>query len=170
MMYDDEGWLYFCDRLGDTYRWRGENVSSIEIEDTISSKLESAQVIVFGVDVPGQEGKAGMAVIIKTNVDIEKLSEDIKQSIPSYARPVFIRVAQSVEQTSIFNIVQKLLILFTLILIQGTFRAQKNKISSVGFDITKCNDKFYYFDLKKQTYLELTKDVYQDIQNSSINL
>ena len=100
MIVDDEGWLYFCDRLGDTYRWRGENVSSVEIEDIISSKLESAQVIVFGVEIPGQEGKAGMAVIIKQNINIEKLSEDVKQSIPSYARPVFIRIANNVEHTS----------------------------------------------------------------------
>ena len=103
MICDDEGWLYFCDRLGDTYRWRGENISSVEIEDIISSKLESAQVIIFGVEIPGQEGKAGMAVIIKQNINIEKLSEDIKQSIPSYARPVFIRIANNVEHTSKFE-------------------------------------------------------------------
>ena len=99
MMCDEEGWFYFCDRLGDTYRWRGENVSTVEIEDIISSKLDSAEVIVFGVEIPGQEGRAGMAAIIKENLDIEKLTIDIKQSIPAYARPIFIRVAKEVEHT-----------------------------------------------------------------------
>ena len=98
-MCDEEGWFYFCDRLGDTYRWRGENVSTVEIEDIISSKLDSAEVIVFGVEIPGQEGRAGMAAIIKENLDIEKLTIDIKQSIPAYARPIFIRVAKEVEHT-----------------------------------------------------------------------
>ncbi len=99
MMYNKYGWLYFCDRLGDTYRWRGENVSTVEIEDIISSKLDSAEVVVYGVEIPGQEGKAGMAAIIKNNLDIDKLSIDIKQSIPSYARPIFIRVSNDIEHT-----------------------------------------------------------------------
>jgi solute carrier family 27 fatty acid transporter 1/4 len=98
-MYNKYGWLYFCDRLGDTYRWRGENVSTVEIEDIISSKLDSAEVVVYGVEIPGQEGKAGMAAIIKNNLDIDKLSIDIKQSIPSYARPIFIRVSNDIEHT-----------------------------------------------------------------------
>ena len=99
MLCDEEGWFYFCDRLGDTYRWKGENVSTVEIEDIISSKLDSAEVIVFGVEIPGQEGRAGMAAIINENLDIEKLTIDIKQSIPAYARPIFIRVAKEVEHT-----------------------------------------------------------------------
>ena len=101
MICDDEGWFYFCDRLGDTYRWKSENVSTVEIEDIISLKLESAEVIIFGVEIPGQEGKAGMAVILKQNLDIDKLSNDIKQSITSYARPVFIRISDNVEHTGI---------------------------------------------------------------------
>ena len=101
MMYDEDGWFYFCDRLGDTYRWRGENVSTVEIEDIISAKLESAEVIIFGVEIPGQEGRAGMAVILKENINLQKLTDDIKQTIPSYARPVFIRISNEVEHTGI---------------------------------------------------------------------
>jgi solute carrier family 27 fatty acid transporter 1/4 len=99
MMYDEYGWFYFCDRLGDTYRWRGENVSTVEIEDIISSKLESAEVVVYGVEIPGQEGRAGMAAIIKDKINIEKLTNDIKNCLPTYARPVFLRIANDVEHT-----------------------------------------------------------------------
>ena len=60
LLYADEfGWMYFMDRMGDTFRWRGENVSTVEVESAISSALKQAASVVYGVDIPGVEGKAG---------------------------------------------------------------------------------------------------------------
>ena len=56
MVCDNLGYVYFCDRLGDTFRWRGENVATVEVENVLSTVLGSAQVVVYGVALPGQEG------------------------------------------------------------------------------------------------------------------
>jgi len=92
VLYDKDGYVYFVDRLGDTFRWRGENVSTVEVENVISSKLDSKEVIVYGVEVNGQEGKAGMATLMTLDVDIKKLGEDLVKDLPVYARPLFLRL------------------------------------------------------------------------------
>ena len=100
LMCDRFGYLYFCDRLGETFRWRGENVSTIEVENVISSLLDSKEVLVYGVQIPGQEGRAGMAALIEyDNANLEQLSVKIKTALPTYARPVFIRLIKEIEHT-----------------------------------------------------------------------
>ncbi len=99
MMSDEYGYVYFCDRLGDTYRWKGENVSTIEVENIISAKLNFTEVVVYGVEIPGQEGRAGMVSILKLDVDLKKLYEALKNDLPNYAKPVFIRLVENVDHT-----------------------------------------------------------------------
>jgi solute carrier family 27 fatty acid transporter 1/4 len=101
MMMDSLGYMYFCDRLGDTYRWRGENVSTIEVENVISRCLDSREVVVYGVEVPGQEGKAGMAALNcnPEDIDLQSLSVKLKKDLPTYAKPVFVRFVQELEHT-----------------------------------------------------------------------
>jgi solute carrier family 27 fatty acid transporter 1/4 len=99
LMRDEFGYVYFVDRLGDTFRWRGENVSTNECENIISARIDSKEVIVYGVTVPGQEGRAGMATIMDNNLDVKKLGEFIKQDLPPYAKPLFIRLDENVEHT-----------------------------------------------------------------------
>jgi acyl-CoA synthetase (AMP-forming)/AMP-acid ligase II len=102
MVGDALGYLYFADRLGDTYRWRGENVATIEVENALSSRLNSSEVVVYGVEVPGQEGKAGMAAIILNNtIDMDKLAKYLINDLPAYARPIFIRLVNSLDHTGI---------------------------------------------------------------------
>ena len=91
-MMDYFGYLYFVDRLGDTFRWRGENVSTIEVENTLSSRINSREVVAYGVEVPGEEGKCGMATLTTLDVDIKRLGEQIKADLPNYAKPLFIRL------------------------------------------------------------------------------
>ncbi len=99
MMMDELGYIYFCDRLGDTYRWKGENVSTVEVENIMSEKLKSTEVIIYGVEVPGQEGKAGMATIVDDKFDIKCLHDLIKNDLTSYAKPQFLRLVKDVEHT-----------------------------------------------------------------------
>jgi solute carrier family 27 fatty acid transporter 1/4 len=100
VMRDELGYVYFCDRLGDTYRWKGENVSTVEVENIISNILDGAAVVVYGVQVAEQEGKAGMAAIVSSiDIDMQMLSKLIVNSLSSFARPLFIRVSENVEHT-----------------------------------------------------------------------
>ena len=102
VMADKDGWIYFIDRLGDTFRWRGENVSTVEVENIISARVNSLEVIVYGVEVKGQEGRAGMATLMSLDVDVKKLGQHIKQDLPAYAKPLFIRLNDQVN--TIFEI------------------------------------------------------------------
>jgi solute carrier family 27 fatty acid transporter 1/4 len=101
MRIDSFGYFYFCDRLGDTFRWRGENVSTIEVENVISRCLSSREVVVYGVEGPGQEGKAGMAAINcqPDAVDLKVLATRLMIELPHYAKPVFLRFVQELEHT-----------------------------------------------------------------------
>ena len=99
---DAYGYMSFCDRLGDTYRWRGENVATTAIENVITSFLKSTDVVVYGVEIPGEEGKCGMAAIAKIDescFDLDNFSEYLKNNLTPYSRPVFIRFVDSIEYT-----------------------------------------------------------------------
>ena len=114
MMRDSFGYMYFCDRLGDTYRWRGENVSTIEVENVLSAHLNSKEVVVYGVEIAGQEGRAGMAALLETSLsggDLAQLGEKIKRDLPAYARPVFIRLIKEIEHTGEFYLISDLFLL-----------------------------------------------------------
>ena len=104
MLYADEfGWMYFMDRMGDTFRWRGENVSTVEVESVISSVLEQVDSVVYGVDVPGVEGKAGMAAIVEdaAKFDLDTFLLRLKAELPAYAIPLFVRLVNSIDTTGI---------------------------------------------------------------------
>ncbi|MEQ2181753.1 hypothetical protein GOODEAATRI_014746 [Goodea atripinnis] len=90
---DKYGHMYFKDRTGDTFRWKGENVSTTEVEGTLSRLLDMKDVVVYGVEIPGAEGKAGMAAIAdpSQSTDLETFFKDMEKVLPPYARPVFLR-------------------------------------------------------------------------------
>lgn len=148
---DKDGYIYFVDRLGDTFRWRGENVATIEVENIISARLDSTEVIVYGVEIAGQEGKAGMATLMTLECDVKKLCEGLKKDLPSYAKPLFLRLNDKVDHT-------------------GSMKAQKTKLMKEGFNVNLFPDKTYYYNSKAGTYCELTKEIYEDIQNGSIRM
>ena len=102
LLYADEfGWMYFVDRMGDTFRWKGENVSTVEVESVISSVLEQVDSVVYGVDVPGMEGKAGMAAIVDdaAKFDLDSFVSRVKAELPSYAIPLFLRLVNTIDIT-----------------------------------------------------------------------
>ena len=103
-----QGWLHvaFVDRLGDTFRWKGENVATTEVEGALSAHPDLDETVVFGVEVPGTDGKAGMAVVTLRegrSFDGSALAEHLYGRLPGYAVPLFVRVVDSLEHTSTFK-------------------------------------------------------------------
>uniref|UniRef100_A0A3Q3MGV9 Long-chain-fatty-acid--CoA ligase n=1 Tax=Mastacembelus armatus TaxID=205130 RepID=A0A3Q3MGV9_9TELE len=101
LVMDEDGYIYFRDRSGDTFRWRGENVSTTEVEGVLSGLLGHTDVAVYGVSVPGVEGKAGMAAIAYgiDQFDFDSFLIAVQKALPSYARPIFLRLMPSVDTT-----------------------------------------------------------------------
>ena len=95
-MSDKDGYIYFVDRLGDTFRWKGENVSTVEVENAISIRLDSKEVVVYGVEIKGHEGRAGMATLMTSSVSLTELENHFKNDLPPYARPIFLRLNENV--------------------------------------------------------------------------
>jgi acyl-CoA synthetase (AMP-forming)/AMP-acid ligase II len=100
---DAENDLFFVDRLGDTFRYKGENVSTTEVQEQLARWPGIAAASVYGVEVPGREGRAGMAAVVLEDgarFDGEALARHVDAALPPYARPVFIRVRSSLETTA----------------------------------------------------------------------
>jgi len=150
---DEYGYIYFHDRTGDTFRWRGENVSTAEVESVMSKVLGLRDVVVYGVMVPGTEGRAGMAAIVDPDykVDLVTLAGSLKKLLPSYACPMFLRIVHRVDLT-------------------GTFKLQKSKLRNEGFDIGVIEDQLFYFDGKEKMYLVLDESKYEQIIRGEIRM
>lgn len=146
LVSDAFGWMFFVDRLGDTYRWKGENVSTIEVEAVLSNVLNQQDAIVYGVEVPGVEGKAGMAAIVEPHegIDLDKFIETVKKELPSYATPMFLRFVEELDIT-------------------GTFKLKKLALQKEGFNPNVIKDPLYCYDSSKGTYRALDSPVYDDI-------
>ena len=100
MRKDADGYIYFVDRIGDTFRWKGENVATNEVAEVLSQYNGVATCNVYGVQVPGTDGRAGMAAITTSGeVDYDGLHAWLAERLPAYAMPVFIRVQPVVEDT-----------------------------------------------------------------------
>lgn len=154
LITDEYGYVRFHDRIGDTFRWRGENVSTTEVEATMSNILGLRDVVVFGVEVPGSEGRAGMAAIADTEnkgIDLTALIRGLKESLPGYACPIFLRIVDNITAT-------------------GTFKLQKNKLRQEGYDISTVKDKLFYFDAKAGKYLELDEDKHAKFTSGHMQL
>ena len=124
MVQDEYGYFYFRDRSGDTFRWKGENVSTTEVEAVISSITGLKDCVVFGVKIPGTEGSAGMVTIAdpEKSLDLQQLTATVNSSLPAYARPLFVRVSKEIETTGMmiyahsfrrsFNLIRKIFIIY----------------------------------------------------------
>ncbi|XP_046919481.2 fatty acid transport protein 1 [Dermatophagoides farinae] len=147
------GYIYFKDRCGDTFRWKGENISTTELEAVISDTIQLADCIVYGVEVPGCEGKAGMAAILDNDrtVDVNDLLKKLRQKVPIFSIPVFIRLVDQLELTSTHK------------LHKVTYRKQ-------GFDPQLVKDPLYFFDSKNFTYIPLDQQLYNQIIENKIRI
>uniref|UniRef100_T1KBI6 Very long-chain fatty acid transport protein n=1 Tax=Tetranychus urticae TaxID=32264 RepID=T1KBI6_TETUR len=143
---DELGYFYFKDRTGDTYRWKGENVSTGEVEAVIGAITNHADTVVYGVIVPGNEGRAGMAAIKDTtgSLDLKDLLNKMKKELPQYAIPVFIRLTSDIEITS-------------------TFKMPKVNLKKEGYDINLIKDSVFVLDSKSEEYKKLDENIYKKI-------
>ncbi|XP_070711238.1 long-chain fatty acid transport protein 1-like [Pempheris klunzingeri] len=153
LVMDEYGYMYFRDRSGDTFRWRGENVSTAEVEGVLSGLLEHTDVAVYGVSVPGVEGKAGMAAISDTEgqFDLDAFMMAVEKVLPSYARPVFLRLMPSVDTT-------------------GTFKIQKTRLQREGYRTQDSSDKIYFLNSRAGRYEAVTDELYNAIVEGKVRL
>nr|XP_030725592.1 long-chain fatty acid transport protein 6 isoform X3 [Globicephala melas] len=154
MVQDQENFLYFWDRIGDTFRWKGENIATTEVADIVGMLDFIQDTNVYGVAVPDYEGKAGMASItLKPNMslDLEKVYEQVVTFLPAYACPQFLRIQEKMETT-------------------GTFKLQKFRLVEEGFSPLKISDPLYFMDKLKKSYIPLTKEIYDQIVLGEIKL
>lgn len=153
LVMDELGYMYFRDRSGDTFRWRGENVSTTEVEGVLSRLLGQTDVAVYGVAVPGVEGKAGMAAIADPHGQLSPnaLYQELQNVLAPYARPIFLRLLPQMDTT-------------------GTFKIQKTRLQHEGFDPSQTSDRLFFLDLKQGHYLPLDQGVYTQICSGSFSL
>lgn len=148
---DERGNLFFVDRTGDTFRWKGENCSTSEIEAQVSNEAGYRDSVVYGVEIVNVEGRAGMAAISdpEKTLNIKELSENLRKSLPSYARPQFVRILERIDMT-------------------GTCKLKKLDLQKEGFDPNKITDKLFYLNAKTSEYEPLSVEIYQKILNQEI--
>ena len=151
MRRDPQGFFYFVDRVGDTFRWKGENISAAEVTEVVTSCPGISDAAVYGVSVPGTEGRAGMAAIVtEPGFDLRVFRDYLCARLPDYARPVFIRIVAAMELT-------------------GTFKLQKQTLSAEGFDPTRISG-LYVDDRTLQAYVALDALVHQQLQAGTLRL
>ncbi|KAM9456243.1 long-chain fatty acid transport protein 6 [Clarias gariepinus] len=154
MVQDHRDFVYFKDRIGDTFRWKGENVATTEVSEVLGCLEFLQDVNVYGVTVPGYEGRAGMAaVVLKEGHDLdgESLYKHLVQNLPAYAWPWFLRVQAFLDVTE-------------------TFKQQKKKLVDDGFCPKAVQAPLYFLDNSKKTYIPLSQSVYDDIVSGKIRL
>jgi fatty-acyl-CoA synthase len=102
---DVAGYFYFVDRIGDTFRWRGENVSATQVAAVLRKFPGVTDAVVYGVTVPGNEGRAGMAAVITDDrFDFLGLKGHLDAHLPAYAQPLFVRCCESLDFTGTFKL------------------------------------------------------------------
>ncbi|HEY7662430.1 MAG TPA: long-chain-acyl-CoA synthetase [Xanthobacteraceae bacterium] len=152
MRKDRDGYFYFVDRIGDTFRWEGENVSTTEVEETLRRFDGVLEANVYGVAVPGHDGRAGMAAIVaKDNLNLTALHDYLAQQLPQYARPVFLRIRQANHVTT-------------------TFKQKKIDFVRDGFDPSRTGDPIYFNDPQRKAFVRMDGALFADINAGGVRL
>ena len=150
MRRDAHGYFYFVDRVGDTFRWKGENVSTGEVDAALSAVPGILEANVYGVAVPGMDGRAGMAsLVVNGDFALDDLPARLKARLAPYARPIFLRLAPQIVVT-------------------GTFKQRKVDLVRDGFDPLTISDPLYFLDPDSGKYARLTPQHHADIVEGKI--
>ena len=152
MRRDEHEYFFFVDRIGDTFRWKGENVATSEVAEALGVVAGIKEVNVYGVTVPGAEGRAGMAALVASrDFDPATLAGKIAGNLATFARPVFVRLRPEMEIT-------------------GTFKLKKVDLVKDGFDPERINDPLYWYNQASGCYEALSQTVYADIIAGRVKL
>jgi fatty-acyl-CoA synthase len=147
MRKDADGYFYFIDRVGDTFRWKGENVSTTEVAEVLTSFPGIHEAIVYGVEVPGHEGRAGMVALSVPDVegfDLAAFRAHLAAHLPDYARPLFVRFQPHLDMTS-------------------TFKLRKVELVKEGFDPAAIADPIFVEEARSKTFVRLDAGRFRDI-------
>ncbi len=148
MTLHEDSWVSFADRVGDTFRWKGENVSTNEVAEVLNGAPGVLQSNVYGVTVPGAEGRAGMAsLVVDDRFQLDAFAAFVGQALPGYQRPWFIRLQKEVEQTA-------------------TFKQKKVESREEGYDPTRCKDPLFF--LEGSRYVPIDEPTWQRLRTGEI--
>jgi fatty-acyl-CoA synthase len=151
MRRDEQGFFYFIDRVGDTFRWKGENVSTTEVAAAIAGCRGVTEVAVYGVNVPHAEGRAGMAaLVVGEGFELAELRRAVTL-LPPYARPVFVRLVATLEVTA-------------------TFKLRTQELTRQGYDPSTVSDALYLDDTARGGYLRLDAPLHERIMSGQLRL
>jgi len=152
MRRDEDGYFYFVDRTGDTFRWKGENVATSEVAETICAFAGIEHANVYGVAVAGAEGRAGMATLVADeSLDLVALRAHLVDRLPPYARPLFLRIRKAVDLT-------------------GTFKYSKTELVREGFNPAASEDALYFDSAEAGSFVTITEELYDRIQGGAVRL
>ncbi len=150
MRQDEKGFFYFVDRIGDTFRWKGENVATSEVAQELCAFEGILHASVYGVAIPGTEGRAGMAAIVcEGALDLAALHRHLAERLPAYACPLFLRLCPQAELT-------------------GTFKYAKTDLVRQGFNPSQCADPLYFNHPELRAYAALDAPLYDSILAGAI--
>jgi len=140
----------FVDRLGDTFRWKGHNVSTTEVEEVFNVYDQVELSCVYGVQIPGTDGRAGMAVVVPmgsvNDFNFKKLADNLRKNLADFAIPIFIRFKSEISVTA-------------------TYKFKKQTLKVAGFDIGNIDDAIYVMLPNEFDYQPLTQEIYENILN-----
>jgi acyl-CoA synthetase (AMP-forming)/AMP-acid ligase II len=146
--------LYFVDRIGDTFRWKGENVSTGEVEAQISKWAGAVEVNVYGVQVPDTEGRAGMVALVLRgggDFDAAAFKHHVDANLPAFARPLFVRLKRAIATTA-------------------TFKMKKADLQREGFDPSTTEDPIYVRHPEHDAYVRVDDELYRRIAGGQLRL
>ncbi len=152
MRKDERGYFYFVDRIGDTFRWKGENVSTTEVAEMINRFPGVLESNVYGVQIAGKDGRAGMAALVcEGGLDLDGFRKHLVEHLPDFARPLFLRIIGEIEVTT-------------------TFKQKKIGLAREGFDPAQTTDALYFNDSARKSFVRLDKALYDRIQGGELRL
>ena len=152
MRLDESGYFHFVDRVGDTFRWKGENVATSEVNQAILDCPGVVDATTYGVEILGADGRAGMvAVVVDSRFDLEEFRNHLSHRLPAYACPVMIRFCSTLDTTE-------------------TFKQKKQELVRDGFDPRRVTDPLFFKDPKSSAYRPIDADAYARILEGSIRL
>ena len=152
MRKDDNGYFHFVDRIGDTFRWKGENVSTSEVAEVFTAFPGISEATVYGVAVPRAEGRAGMVTIVsECEPDLAALHDHLTAQLPGYACPLFLRLRREIEITS-------------------TFKHRKNDLVHAGYNPSIVSDPIFFRDPRRRTFVRLDEALHARIKSGEVRL